>query len=79
LGSYTYGDSAHLHAVTSIGSGSLTYTSTYDALGDMTCRAPDNTTAALVADLRRILRDVCYLVAVGYLKRVRWYRSLWAF
>jgi RHS repeat-associated protein len=43
LGSYTYGDSAHLHAVTSIGSGP-TYTATYDAVGDMTCRAPDNTT-----------------------------------
>jgi hypothetical protein len=43
LGSYSYGDSAHLHAVTSIGSGP-TYTATYDAVGDMTCRAPDNTT-----------------------------------
>lgn len=43
LGSYTYGDSAHLHGVTSIGSGP-TYTATYDAVGDMTCRAPDNTT-----------------------------------
>ena len=43
LGSYTYGDSAHLHAVTSIGSGP-TYTATYDGVGDMTCRAPDNTT-----------------------------------
>ncbi len=43
LGSYTYGDSAHLHAVTSIGSGP-TYTAKYDAVGDMTCRAPDNTT-----------------------------------
>ena len=42
LGSYTYGDSAHLHAVTSIGSGP-TYTASYDAVGDMTCRAPDNT------------------------------------
>lgn len=45
LGSYTYGDSAHLHAVTSIGSGGTnSYTATYDASGDMTCRAPDNTT-----------------------------------
>ena len=43
LGSYTYGDTTHLHAVTSIGSGP-TYTATYDAVGDMTCRAPDNTT-----------------------------------
>ena len=44
LGSYTYGDTAHLHAVTSIGSGSPTYTANYDAVGDMTCRAPDTTT-----------------------------------
>jgi DDE superfamily endonuclease len=43
LGSYTYGDSAHLHAVTSIGSGP-TYTAKYDAVGDMTCRAADNPT-----------------------------------
>ncbi len=41
LGSYTYGDAAHLHAATSIGSG---YTAKYDALGDMTCRAPTSTT-----------------------------------
>ncbi len=36
LGSYTYGDSAHLHAATSIGAG---YTASYDAAGNMTCRA----------------------------------------
>jgi hypothetical protein len=41
LGSYTYGDSAHLHAATSIGSA---YTAKYDALGDMTCRAPTSAT-----------------------------------
>jgi len=39
LGAYTYGDSAHVHAATSIGS---TYTSAYDAAGDMTCRAPSS-------------------------------------
>jgi hypothetical protein len=44
LGGYIYGDAAHLHAVTSIGSGNPTYTASYDAVGDMTCRAPDNTT-----------------------------------
>jgi RHS repeat-associated protein len=45
LGSYTYGDSAHLHAVTSIGNGGTnSYTASYDAVGDMTCRAPDTTT-----------------------------------
>jgi hypothetical protein len=33
----------------------------------------------LAADLRGILRDAHYLVAVGRLERVRWYRSLWAF
>ncbi len=37
LGSYTYGDGAHLHAATSIGTG---YTASYDASGNMTCRAP---------------------------------------
>lgn len=36
-GSYTYGDSAHLHAATAVGTG---YTAKYDAAGDMTCRAP---------------------------------------
>ena len=43
LGSYTYGDSAHLHAVTSIGS-PATYTASYDAGGNMTCRAPSSST-----------------------------------
>lgn len=38
-GSYTYGDSAHLHAATAIGS---TYTAKYDAAGNMTCRAPSS-------------------------------------
>jgi RHS repeat-associated protein len=40
LGSYSYGDTAHLHAATSIGTN--TYTATYDAGGNMTCRAPVN-------------------------------------
>ena len=39
-GSYAYADPAHLHAATSIGSA---YTASYDAAGNMTCRA---TTAA---------------------------------
>ncbi len=38
LGSYTYGSSAHLHAATAIGTNS--YTASYDASGNMTCRAP---------------------------------------
>ena len=38
LGSYTYGDPAHVHAATSTSTG---YTATYDAAGDMTCRAPN--------------------------------------
>jgi RHS repeat-associated protein len=36
-GSHTYGDAAHLHAATAVGSG---YTAKYDASGNMTCRAP---------------------------------------
>ncbi len=39
LGSYTYGDSAHLHAATAIGS---TYAAKYDASGNMTCQAPSS-------------------------------------
>src|SRR5258708_22012201 len=39
LGAYTYGDSAHVHAATSIGA---TYTAAYDAAGDMACRAPSS-------------------------------------
>jgi len=36
-GSYTYGDSHHPDAATSIGSA---YTAAYDAVGNMVCRAP---------------------------------------
>jgi RHS repeat-associated protein len=36
-GAYTYGDNAHLHAATAVGTG---YTASYDAAGNMTCRAP---------------------------------------
>ncbi len=43
-GSYTYGDSAHLHAVTAIGS---SYTASYDAAGDMLCRAPTSATTCV--------------------------------
>ncbi|HEX6800132.1 MAG TPA: hypothetical protein VF116_20640, partial [Ktedonobacterales bacterium] len=39
--SYSYGDSAHLHAATSTSGG---YSATYDAAGDMTCRAPTSST-----------------------------------
>jgi RHS repeat-associated protein len=42
LGGYTYGNSAHVHAATQIGSGSTTYTAAYDAAGNMTCRAPNS-------------------------------------
>ncbi len=38
--SYTYGDSAHLHAATAIGTSN--WTASYDAAGDMTCRAPSS-------------------------------------
>ena len=36
-GSYTYGDAAHLHAATATTTGG--YTATYDAAGDLQCRA----------------------------------------
>jgi RHS repeat-associated protein len=39
LGAYAYGNSAHVHAATAVGS---TYTAAYDAAGDMTCRAPSS-------------------------------------
>ena len=42
LGSYTYGDPAHLHAATAIGNG---YSASYDASGNMTCRAATAGTA----------------------------------
>jgi RHS repeat-associated protein len=41
LGSYTYGSSAHIHAATAIGG---QWTASYDAAGDMTCRAPTSAT-----------------------------------
>ena len=45
LGSYSYGDSAHLHAVTSIANGGTTaYSAAYDAGGNMTCRAATSST-----------------------------------
>jgi len=48
-------------------------------LEDETGRLPLAMAPGLAADLRGILRDARYLVAVGRLERVRWYRSLWAF
>jgi RHS repeat-associated protein len=39
LGSYTYGDSAHLHGATAIGT---QWTGSYDASGNLTCRAPSS-------------------------------------
>ncbi len=48
-------------------------------LEDETGRLPLAMTPGLAADLRATLRDAHYLVAVGRLERVRWYRSLWAF
>jgi RHS repeat-associated protein len=38
-GTYTYGNSSHVDALTSASSG---YTASYDAAGDMTCRAPSS-------------------------------------
>src|SRR6185312_14294424 len=48
-------------------------------LEDETGRLPLAMAPGLAADLRGILRDARYLVAIGRLERVRWYRSLWAF
>ena len=44
-GNYTYGDSAHLHAVTSVSGGNGAYSASYDASGNMQCRAPSSSTA----------------------------------
>ncbi len=41
-GTYTYGDSAHLHAATATASSG--YGASYDAAGDMICRAPTSAT-----------------------------------
>jgi RHS repeat-associated protein len=41
LGTYTYGDPNHVHAVTSTSGG---YSASYDAAGNMTCRAPSSAT-----------------------------------
>jgi RHS repeat-associated protein len=41
LGSYSYGDSAHADAATAVGS---SWTASYDAAGDMTCRAATSAT-----------------------------------
>jgi error-prone DNA polymerase len=48
-------------------------------LEDETGRLPLALPSSLAAELRRILRDAHYLVAIGRLERVRWYRALWAF
>jgi YD repeat-containing protein len=45
LGSYIYGDSAHLHGATAIGG---QWTGTYDASGNLTCRAPSSTTTCAI-------------------------------
>lgn len=48
-------------------------------LEDETGRIPLAMAPTLAAKLCRILRDARYLVAVGRLESVRWYRSVWAF
>jgi RHS repeat-associated protein len=47
-GSYTYGDAAHKHAATQVGSAS-NYTAQYDASSNMTCRATGGTTCGSTA------------------------------
>jgi hypothetical protein len=41
LGNYAYGDAAHLHGATAIGG---QWSGTYDASGNLTCRAPSSST-----------------------------------
>jgi error-prone DNA polymerase len=48
-------------------------------LEDETGRLPLALPPDLAVELRRILRDARYLVAVGCLEQTRWYRSVWAF
>ncbi len=48
-------------------------------LEDETGRLPLAMAPKLAAELRHILRDAHYLIAVGRLERLRWYRSMWAF
>jgi error-prone DNA polymerase len=48
-------------------------------LEDETGRLPLALPPRLAAELRRIVRDARYLIAIGRLERVRWYRSLWCF
>ncbi len=45
-GAYTYGDPAHLHGATAIGTD---WTARYDAAGNMTCRAPSSATTCVGA------------------------------
>jgi error-prone DNA polymerase len=48
-------------------------------LEDETGRLPLALPPTLAAELRSTLRDAQYLIAIGRLERVRWYRSVWAF
>ena len=43
-GTYSYSDASHLHAATSVSGG---YTASYDAAGDMVCRAPSSATTCV--------------------------------
>jgi RHS repeat-associated protein len=50
-GSYSYNTAnaaGHLHALSTVGSGSTGYSAAYDAAGDMTCRAVGSSTCATV-------------------------------
>ncbi|HEX6797111.1 MAG TPA: RHS repeat-associated core domain-containing protein [Ktedonobacterales bacterium] len=57
-GSDTYGDPHHLDAATAITGSSTSYSASYDAAGDMTCRAP--TTATTCSGLRITGAELTY-------------------
>jgi hypothetical protein len=72
-GAYTYGDGAHLHAVTAVSAG---YCAAYDAAGNMTRRAPTSAVTCAGTQTgaqlgRRYLQLVCPLAEARSRKALR--------